>query len=163
MRHRNQEDGKRQDCRNPEFATKRLEFLSLQSRLLAFGDSQRFRPEISSIACAVTRIFDSFDQRVDIGCRWIVFDPGPVRCDIDFRFSHATRLGERGLDSVDATRAAHSRYCKLGFHRVFLYMRSINSSYISVASGSPARIADVAQCLRWLRMSSRPTARSASC
>jgi hypothetical protein len=37
---------------------------------------------------------------------------------------------------------------------------SMSSSYIdSAAASSPPRIAEVAQCFRWLRMSSRPTPR----
>ena len=47
--------------------------------------------------------------------------------------------------------------------RRFLYIRSINSSYIGSASSGPALIAEVAQCFKWFRMSSRPTPRSASC
>src|SRR5690606_39533372 len=49
-------------------------------------------------------------------------------------------------------------------HLTCLYIRSINSSYIASASaGSSDRSAAVAQCFRWLRISSRPTLLSASC
>ena len=48
-------------------------------------------------------------------------------------------------------------------YRLCLYIMSTSSSYISAASAPPDRIADAAQCLRWLRISSRPTARNASC
>src|SRR5215212_3783988 len=43
-----------------------------------------------------------------------------------------------------------------------LYIISMSSSYMGSASPLPARMAEVAQCLRWFRMSSRPTARRAS-
>ncbi len=47
-------------------------------------------------------------------------------------------------------------------HRTCRYMRSSSSSYIWSARSPPSRIALVAQCFRWLRISSRPTARRAS-
>src|SRR5207237_773504 len=50
-----------------------------------------------------------------------------------------------------------------GGYRLCLYMSSTSSSYIASASLSLVRIAVEAQCLRWFRISSRPTARSASC
>src|SRR5207237_10926459 len=137
--------------------------LALVVRFLNVANCERFGPLITSIAGAVAPVFDRLNEIVDISRCGIVFDGRPVGSEIDPCLSHSGRASKRRLDSVHATGAAHPGYCELGLHRVFLYMRSISSSYISVASGSPARIADVAQCLRWFRMSSRPTARSASC
>jgi len=56
-----------------------------------------------------------------------------------------------------------SQYVVRSLYRESLYIISMSSSYIGSASPLPERISAVAQCLRWFRISSRPTARSASC
>ena len=48
-------------------------------------------------------------------------------------------------------------------HRLCRYIMSTSSSYMASRSSPPAAMAPAAQCRRWLRISSRPTARSASC
>jgi len=47
--------------------------------------------------------------------------------------------------------------------RLCVYMRFTSSSYIASDCAGVPRNAELAQCFRWLRISSRPTARSASC
>lgn len=78
-----------------------------------------------------------------------------------------------GNDSGEAARHRHAgASLGVGAHRgnprraaqrACRYISSSNSSYIASACSGPALIAALAQCRRWLRMSSRPTDRNASC
>jgi len=72
--------------------------------------------------------------------------------------AHRTRRkpGAPVAAPTDAPRDARS-------YRLCRYIMSTSSSYIASRSAPPAAIALAAQCLRWFRISSRPTDRSASC
>ena len=72
---------------------------------------------------------------------------------------------ERGEHASGATIEHDGVYDSAGMfgsYRRLRYMRSISSSYIGSACSGPALMAEVAQCFKWFRMSSRPTPRSAS-
>lgn len=78
------------------------------------------------------------------------------------RMARNRRTREEGSRMEPERHAAGARRNR-GGQRTCLYISSSSSSYIASASSGPALIAEVAQCFRWLRMSSRPTPRSASC
>jgi hypothetical protein len=88
------------------------------------------------------------------------------------RFAHPTGAGRYGdvpaAGFSGLTGGSRSDGCAVpvppAAQRAWRYIISTISSYIASASCSPPeRIAEDAQCFRWLRISSRPTLRSASC
>ena len=89
-------------------------------------------------------------------------DPPPST--MDWRKARLSSSASRGRRRGMGTRklAGGRGGCTPRAQRLCLYMSSTSSSYIALASSSLERMALAAQCLRWLRINSRPTARSAS-
>src|SRR5687767_11240122 len=81
----------------------------------------------------------------------------------EVREAHESNNGDEAAHGIKLSGYGARTEGSFAVYRRFLYIRSISSSYIGSACSGPALMAEVTQCFRWLRMSSRPTPRSASC
>src|SRR5437868_683623 len=90
-------------------------------------------------------------------CRWGRPHADAERLELGDVVGGAHYVGPAAGEEVLAVHQQH------GVYRACLWKSSTSSSYMASDSASPCLKAWVAQCLRWLRISSRATARNASC